>query len=124
MLFETLEDEPLENGEVRQVLRIKPFLAPYKVNVLPLIKKTHGAKAAKIYSMLKKHFMASYDDTGSIGKRYRRGDAIGTPFAVTIDNDTLEKNTVTLRERDSMRQIFLPADDLAEYISKAVSFAG
>ena len=123
LLLEALDEETLESGEVRLVLRLKPFLAPYKVNVLPLIKKKHSERATEIYSMLRKHFMVSYDDTGNIGRRYRRGDAIGTPFAVTIDNNTLEDNIVTVRERDSMKQINLLVDELVRYISKEISFS-
>lgn len=122
VLFEALDEETLDNGEIRQVLRLKPFLSPYKVNVLPLIKKNHSKKATEIYSVLRKHFMASYDDTGSIGKRYRRGDAIGTPFAVTIDNNILENNIVTLRERDSMNQINLHVNQLVQYKTKKYRF--
>jgi len=122
LLFEALEEETLDNNEVRQVLRLKPFLAPYKVNVLPLVKKYHSVKATEIYNTLRKYFMTSYDDTGSIGKRYRRGDAIGTPFAVTIDNNTLDNNLVTLRERDSMKQIEMQVDDLVPYINKKISY--
>jgi glycyl-tRNA synthetase len=123
LLFEALEEETLDNGEKRQVLRLKPFLAPYKVNVLPHIKKRHSGKAAEIFSTLRKYFMTSYDDTGSIGKRYRRGDAIGTPFAVTVDNNTLERNIVTLRERDSMKQINLDVAELVKYIESGISFS-
>lgn len=122
LLFEGLEEEELNGGETRQVLRLKPYLAPYKVNVLPLVKKYHGEKAREIFSMLRRNFMASYDDTGSIGKRYRRGDAIGTPYAVTIDNDTLEKGTVTLRERDSMEQSVMPVAELAKYIREQILY--
>lgn len=122
LLFEALEEEPLENNETRLVLKLKPFLAPYKVNVLPLIKKRHSQKAQEVYTALRKHFMISYDDAGSIGKRYRRGDAIGTPFAVTIDDNTIQQNTVTLRERDSMSQISLSLEELVPYISKKISY--
>ncbi|HOV70296.1 MAG TPA: His/Gly/Thr/Pro-type tRNA ligase C-terminal domain-containing protein [Clostridia bacterium] len=86
-----------------------------------MIKKHHSAKAKEIYLLLRKHFMTSYDDSGSIGKRYRRGDAVGTPFAVTIDNDTLDKDIVTLRDRDSMKQIALPINELVQYISNKIS---
>lgn len=122
LLFDALEEEMLDNGEIRQVLKLKSFLSPYKVNVLPLVKKYHGDKAAEVYTMLKKQFMISYDDTGSIGKRYRRGDAIGTPFAVTIDDDTLNNNIVTLRERDSMKQLKLSVNELIPYINKEISY--
>lgn len=106
------------DNEERLVLKINPFLAPYKVTILPLIKKKHSEKAQEIYSILAKEMMCSYDEAGSIGKRYRRSDAIGTPYAITIDDDTLNNNTVTLRERDSMQQITLKIEDLANYIKK------
>jgi len=122
LLFEALEEETLDDNETRLVLRLKPFLAPYKVNILPLAKNKHGAKAREIHGILRKHFMASYDDSGSIGKRYRRGDAIGTPFAVTVDNNTLEDGIVTLRERDSMRQISIPVEEIVPHIGKELSF--
>src|SRR5699024_305789 len=92
------------NGEEeRLILKLPAFLAPYKVTILPLIKKNHAEKAMEIYGDLAKDFMCSYDESGSIGKRYRRSDAVGTPFAITIDDTTLEKNTVTVRERDTMK---------------------
>ena len=121
LLFEALDEEVVNENDTRLVLRLKPFLAPYKVNILPLKKKDHSAKAVEIYAMLRKHCMVSYDDTGSIGKRYRRGDAIGTPFAVTVDGDTLEKGTVTVRERDSMAQEIVGVDGLVEYIAERVA---
>ncbi len=122
LLFEAYEKEKLEDNSEREVLKLKPFLAPYKVAVLPLIKKNHSEKAMEIYEMLSKNFMTSYDEAGNIGKRYRRADAIGTPFCVTIDNDTLENDTVTLRERDSMKQITLKVEELVAYISDKVKF--
>ncbi len=106
----------------RLVLKIHPCLAPYKVTILPLIKKVHGKKAQEIYGDLASEFMCAYDDAGSIGKRYRRSDAIGTPFAITIDDETLNNNTVTLRNRDTMEQITLKIDDLKLYIKKALQF--
>ncbi len=120
VLFETLEEEVLQDGTVRTVLRINPFLAPIKVNVLPLVKKKHGEKAREIYAMLKCKYMVNYDDTGNIGKRYRRGDAIGIPFTVTVDDNTLENEIVTVRDRDTMEQINLSVDELEEYIRKKV----
>ncbi|HEX3020826.1 MAG TPA: glycine--tRNA ligase [Lachnospiraceae bacterium] len=115
-LFEALEEEELDGGDTRQVLRIKPSLAPIKVNVLPLMKKHHAEKAHELYQMLSRYMMVSYDEAGNIGKRYRRGDAIGTPFTVTIDNDTLEKGTVTVRDRDSMEQETVNVADLVKYV--------
>ena len=120
VLFEALTEEELESGDSREVLRIKPFLAPIKVNVLPLIKKRHAEKAQEIYNELRKYFMVSYDDTGNIGKRYRRGDAIGTPYAVTIDDVTLEYKTVTVRERDTMQQLTIAIEELRSYLSDKI----
>ncbi len=117
ILFESLVEEDLEGGDTRLVLKIKPSLAPIKVNVLPLIKKRHNEKAQKIYNELTKHFMTSYDDAGNIGKRYRRGDAIGIPFTVTIDDETIENNTVTVRERDTMQQVTVPVMKLKSYLA-------
>ncbi|NWP28990.1 glycine--tRNA ligase, partial [Escherichia coli] len=88
-LNEAYQVEQLENNQEREVLKIHPFLAPYKVAVLPLQKKEHSEKAMQIYNQLIKHFDTLYDETQNIGKRYRREDMIGTPFCVTIDNDTL-----------------------------------
>lgn len=118
ILAECFEEEELESGDSRQVLKIKHSLAPIKVNVLPLIKKRHAEKAREVYSELSDYVMTSYDEAGNIGRRYRRGDAIGIPFAVTIDDDTLNYNTVTVRERDSMKQKKIKLDELAEYIVK------
>ncbi len=121
-LFEAYTLETLENGEEREVLKIHPFLAPYKLTILPLVKKIHGDKASELYEKLSKEFMVSYDDAGSIGKRYRRSDAIGTPFAITIDDTTLSDNKVTLRFRDSMEQITLNIDELENYIKERIKF--
>ena len=115
-------EETLENGEVREVMKFHPALAPYKVAVLPLNKKYHGEKASEIYQMLSKKFMTSYDETASIGKRYRRQDVVGTPFCVTIDDNTLNENTVTVRDRDTMEQITISVDELVNYINEKVQF--
>ena len=122
LLFESYRNETLADGNSREVLKISPYLAPYKVCVLPLIKKNHSEKANEIYSMLSKHFMTSYDEAGNIGKRYRRNDAIGTPFCVTIDDETLNNNTVTLRDRDTMEQITLNVDDIVSYVEERIKF--
>ncbi|SHO48677.1 glycyl-tRNA synthetase [Anaerocolumna xylanovorans DSM 12503] len=122
LLFETLMEE-VKEGETRQVLRLPAFLAPIKINVLPLIKKRHTEKALEIYNHLKRKYMVSYDDAGNIGKRYRRGDVIGTPYAITIDDDTLEKETVTIRQRDTMEQIRLPYEELESYFKEKFNFA-
>ena len=110
------------DNEERVVLKIHPALAPYKVTILPLIKKIHSNKANDIYAHLCKYFACNYDESGSIGKRYRRSDAIGTPFAITIDDNTLNNNTVTLRDRDTMEQITLNVDELVEFINKKIDF--
>ena len=110
------------DNEERVVLKIHPVLAPYKVTILPLIKKIHSNKANDIYARLCKYFACNYDESGSIGKRYRRSDAIGTPFAITIDDNTLNNNTVTLRDRDTMEQITLNVDELVEFINKKIDF--
>ncbi len=122
VLFEALTEEELEADETRLVLKIRPILAPIKVNVLPLIKKRHSETASELYHMLQKYFMVSYDDAGNIGKRYRRGDVIGTPYAVTIDDTTLEHGIVTVRERDSMKQISITADELVGYLNKKICY--
>ena len=115
-------EEELENGETREVMKFIPYLAPYKVSVLPLAKKYHSEKATEIYNELSKYFMCSYDDSGSIGKRYRRSDAIGTPWCLTVDNDTLEKGTVTLRDRDTMEQITLKLEEVKDYVVERINF--
>ena len=104
LLTDAYTKEELDNSDEREVLKIHPYLAPYKVTILPLVKKYHSDKAMELYASLCKDFNVSYDESGSIGKRYRRSDAIGTPFAITIDDDTLEYNTVTVRDRDTMQQ--------------------
>ena len=121
-LFEAYTNERLEDGTDRVVLKIHPFLAPYKVTVLPLVKKVHSDKAKEITSMLSKNFMTSYDDSSSIGKRYRRSDAIGTPFCITIDDETLNNNSVTIRDRDTMEQITIKVDDIVSYVNDRIKF--
>ncbi len=120
-LCNAYEEEELEN-DTRVVLHLHHALAPYKVAVLPLQKKALGEKSEEIYRMLCKKFPTTYDETASIGKRYRRQDEIGTPFCVTVDFDTLEDNMVTVRERDSMAQIRLPIDGLVEYLEKNLQY--
>ncbi len=122
LLFEAYKEEVLSNGETREVLSLSPYLAPYKVCVLPLIKKNHSDKAMEIYNNLSKHFMTSYDEAGNIGKRYRRADVIGTPFCITIDDETINNNTVTVRDRDTMEQITIKVDEIVEYVSKRITF--
>jgi len=121
LLCEAYDEETLENGETRVVMHLHPAIAPYKVAVLPL-QKNLSEKAKEVFAKISKDFMCDYDETGSIGKRYRREDEIGTPFCVTIDFDTLEDDTVTVRERDSMKQIRLKIDELSTYISEKIKF--
>ena len=121
-LLNNYEMETLENGDTREVLHIHPFLAPYKAVVLPLIKKAHSDKATEVFNMLSKEFTVSYDDTQAIGKRYRRADAIGTPFAITIDDTTLESGTVTVRNRDTMTQDIVKLENLVGYIREKTAF--
>ena len=120
-LCNSYEEEDLGEGDSRIVLHLHPALAPYKVAILPLSKKL-SEKAEEIYSMLSKKFMCDYDEAGSIGKRYRREDEIGTPYCITVDFDTLEDNQVTIRDRDTMEQIRLSIDELEDYISKKIEF--
>ncbi len=119
VLCEAYDEETLENGETRIVMHFHPAIAPYKVAVLPL-QKNLGEKAQEVYHKLAKEFMCTYDEAGSIGKRYRRQDEIGTPLCVTIDFDTLEDNTVTIRDRDTMEQIRLSIDELIPYIQEKI----
>ncbi len=121
VLSDAYTKEQLDSEE-RLVLKLKPFLAPYKANILPLNKKIHGDKANEIYQLLSKYFMVSYDEAGSIGKRYRRADAIGTPFCITIDDETINNNTVTIRDRDTMEQITLSIDGLVSYVEEKIKF--
>ena len=122
ILCNSYEKELLENGETREVMKFHPFLAPYKVAVLPLVKKYHKEKASEVYKAFAKNFMTTYDETGSIGKRYRRQDVIGTPFCITVDEDTIENETVTIRDRDTMRQITLPMEEAVKYVEERVKF--
>ena len=119
ILSDAYKVEELEN-DTREVLSIHPSLAPYKVCILPLNKKIHGQKALELFNDLSKKFMTNYDEAGSIGKRYRRQDAIGTPFCITIDDNTLNNNTVTVRDRDTMEQVTINVDEIEKYISNKI----
>ena len=121
-LCDAYDEETLENGDVRNVLHLHPALAPYKAAVLPLQKNKLGDKAREVYELLAKHFMVDFDDSGAIGKRYRRQDEIGTPLCITIDFDTLEDETVTVRDRDTMAQVRMPIAELEGYIQKEIDF--
>ena len=110
-------DEDEIGGERRTVLRLHPALAPVKVAVLPLLRKDgHPELAREVYERLRRHVKAEYDDGGAIGRRYRRQDEIGTPFAVTIDHQSVEDGTVTLRDRDTLEQERVPVDGLARLL--------
>ena len=122
IIAEAYRKETLEDGSEREVLKIHPYLAPYKVAVLPLIKKKHSEKAIDVYKMLSKEFSVSYDEAGSIGKRYRRQDAIGTSFSLTVDDNTIDNGTVTLRDRDTMEQVTLKLDEVIPYIEERIKF--
>jgi glycyl-tRNA synthetase len=115
VLNDAYQEEVLEK-DTRIVLRLHPAIAPYKIAILPLSKQLNE-KAQEVMTILSKHFMVTYDEAGSIGKRYRRQDMIGTPFCVTVDFDTQTDQSVTIRERDSMKQIRMPIDDLIRYFN-------
>lgn len=120
-LCDAYDEETLEGGDTRVVMHFHPYIAPYKVAVLPL-QKNLSAKAKEVYKLLSKKFMCTYDEAGSIGKRYRRQDQSGTPYCLTVDFDTLDDNTVTIRDRDTMEQIRLPIDEVANFIEKKLEF--
>ncbi len=120
-LCNAYDEEEIAEGDIRTVLHLHPALAPYKVAVLPLSKKL-SEKAEEVYTKLSKKFMCEYDETGSIGKRYRREDEIGTPYCVTVDFDTLEDNAVTIRDRDTMEQVRINIDELENWIREKIEF--
>ena len=120
-LCNSYEEQDLGEGDSRVVLHLHPALAPYKVAILPLSKKLSD-KAQEVYEMLSKEFMCDYDEAGSIGKRYRREDEIGTPYCVTIDFDTLEDGAVTIRDRDTMEQVRVPITEVREWIREKIDF--
>ena len=116
-LCDAYEEQEIGEGDVRTVLHLHPALAPFKAAVLPLSKKL-SAKATEVYEELTKRFNVEYDEAGSIGKRYRREDEIGTPYCITIDFDTLEDNAVTVRDRDTMEQIRMPISELEKFLEE------
>ena len=120
-LCNSYEEEEIAEGDIRTVLHLHPALAPYKVAVLPLSKKLSD-KADEVYSMLSKKFMCDYDEAGSIGKRYRREDEIGTPYCVTVDFDTLEDESVTIRDRDTMEQVRVKISELEAWLAEKIEF--
>lgn len=122
LLFNAYKKQTLENGEIREYMSFVPFIAPYKVAILPLIKKHHSEKAREIFNNLRKVFSCDYDEKGTIGKRYRRQDMMGTPWCITVDDETLKNNTVTIRDRDTMKQITLDLLELTNYIRNNIKF--
>lgn len=120
-LCQAYVEEELDNNDSRVLLKLHPALAPFKAAVLPLSKKLKD-QANNIYLELSKYFMIDYDETGSIGKRYRRQDEIGTPYCITVDFDTLEDNSVTIRDRDTMEQIRVKIDQLEGYLREKITF--
>jgi len=124
ILSACLKEEPLEGGETRTVLSLPPFLAPYKVAVFPLMKKDGlPEKAKEILNQLKFSFNCAYEEKDAIGKRYRRQDAYGTPFCVTVDQETLTDNMVTIRDRDTMKQERVAIDQLERIIREKVDIS-
>lgn len=120
-LVDAYEEEALEDGDSRVVLKLHPALAPFKAAILPLSKKL-SEEASEVYAILAKKFNVDFDETGSIGKRYRRQDEIGTPFCITYDFDSKEDNCVTIRERDTMTQVRLPISEVTAYIESKLEF--
>jgi len=120
-LCDAYDEEELSDGDSRVVLRLHPALAPYKAAVLPLSKKL-GEQAQKLFTDLAAEYTVDYDETGSIGKRYRRQDEIGTPFCLTYDFDSLEDGCVTVRDRDSMNQERVSIDKISEFLKDKMVF--
>ena len=120
-LCNAYEEQEIAEGDTRTVLHLHPALAPYKLAVLPLSKKL-SEKANEVYAKLAKKFMCDYDEAGSIGKRYRRQDEIGTPYCITVDFDTLEDESVTIRDRDTMEQVRIKIDDVEKWIEEKIEF--
>ena len=121
------EEEELEGGDVRTVMHLHPALAAYKAAVLPL-QKNRSEKAKEVYKQLSKRFMCTYDEAGSIGKRYRRQDEIGTPYCITVDFETVgdaehpADNAVTIRDRDTMEQVRVPIDQLKAWLEEKLAY--
>ena len=121
VLCEAYHEEEIEEGDVRTVLKLHPYLAPYKAAILPLSKKL-SPKAEEIYEKLAKSFMCDYDETGSIGKRYRREDEIGTPYCITINFETENDDSVTIRDRDTMEQERVKINDIEAWLNEKIKF--
>jgi glycyl-tRNA synthetase len=128
MLSQSLQEENVPDAEgneaTRTVMKLHPALAPNKIAVLPLLKNKEEltSAAADVFNSLKKDFLCQYDEKDAIGRRYRRQDAIGTPYCVTIDFETLENNTVTIRDRDTLEQIRIKIDEIKSHVAPKVDF--
>ena len=120
-LCNAYDEEEIADGDTRVVLHLHPALAPYKVAILPLSKKLSG-KAEEIYEMLSKKYMCDYDEAGSIGKRYRREDEIGTPYCITVDFETETDDSVTIRDRDTMEQVRVKISELTKWLDEKIEF--
>ncbi len=120
-LCDAYDEEEIAEGDVRTVLHLHPALAPYKVAVLPLSKKL-SEKATEVFEKLSKKYMCEYDEAGSIGKRYRREDEIGTPYCITVDFETENDNSVTIRDRDTMEQVRVNIDELENWLDEKLEF--
>jgi glycyl-tRNA synthetase len=120
-LVDAYEEEQLDEGDSRVVMRLHPALAPFKAAILPLSKKLNEG-ARNVFAMLSKKFMVDYDEAGSIGKRYRRQDEVGTPFCITYDFDSETDNSVTVRDRDTMQQVRIPIEEVVKYIEERLEF--
>ena len=121
LLCDSYEEQVIGEGDVRTVLHLHPSVAPYKAAVLPLSKKL-STKAEEIYEKLSKKFICEYDETASIGKRYRRQDEIGTPYCITIDFETENDNCVTIRERDTMEQVRVNINELESWLQEKIEY--
>lgn len=123
VLIDAYNEETLEDGSQRVVMKFKPSIAPVQVAVFPLLKNKEELinKAKEVHTMLKPHFRSEWDDNGNVGKRYRRQDEVGTPYCVTVDFDSLEDDTVTVRDRDSMEQERVKIEGLKEYLSQKLA---
>ena len=123
LLCEAYDEEVIDEAknDTRVVMRFHPTIAPFKVAVLPLSKKLSD-EAMEVYTMLSKDFMTDFDETGSIGKRYRREDEIGTPLCVTYDFESKEDGCVTVRDRDTMEQVRIPISELKAYVAEKIAF--
>ena len=121
LLCNAYEEEKIDEDDTRIVLHLHPAVAPFKVAVLPLSKKLSD-KSKSIYQILSKEFMCDYDEAGSIGKRYRREDEIGTPYCITIDFDTLDDDMVTIRDRDTMEQVRIEIAKVKDWINEKLRF--